>query len=87
LPLRKRKIGLPAQSNFRLAFSPTISSGTVSNISTTLEMIKIEYTLVACFAGRGAAARGLPTLRRSRGSRRHGARTTAMAFNQSPIRL
>ncbi len=64
MPLGKRKIDLPAQSNFHLTFSPKMSAGIVSNIRTTLEMIKIEHTLFALpFALLGAvlAARGLPS--------------------------
>jgi len=64
MPLGKRKIDLPAQSNFHLTFSPKMSAGIVSNIRTTLEMIKIEHTLFALpFALLGAvlAARGWPS--------------------------
>src|SRR6266446_4521057 len=62
--LGKRKICRPRRSNFHLAFLPKMAAGIVSNIRTTLEMIKIEHTLFALpFALLGAvlAARGLPS--------------------------
>jgi 4-hydroxybenzoate polyprenyltransferase len=64
-----------------------MSSGTVSNIRTTLEMIKIEHTLFALpFALLGAvlAARGLPSLSQVSwiAVAMVGARSTAMAFNR-----
>jgi 4-hydroxybenzoate polyprenyltransferase len=87
LPLGNRKIRLPAQGNFHLTFSPKMSAGIVSNIRTTLEMIKIEHTLFAlpfAFLGAVLAARGIPS-----GSQilwialaMVGARSTAMAFNR-----
>src|SRR5882672_6819695 len=87
MPLGKRKIGLPAQSSFHLIFSPKMSAGIVSNIRTTLEMIKIEHTLFALpFALLGAvlAARGLPTFSQILwiAVAMVGARSTAMAFNR-----
>ncbi len=87
LPLGKRKIGLPAQSSFHLAFSLKMSAGIVSNIRTTLEMIKIEHTLFALpFALLGAvlAARGLPSVSQIVwiAVAMVGARSTAMAFNR-----
>jgi 4-hydroxybenzoate polyprenyltransferase len=87
LPLSKRKIGLPAQNNFHIAFSPKMSAGIVSNIRTTLEMIKIEHTLFALpFALLGAvlAARGLPSFSQILwiAVAMVGARSTAMAFNR-----
>jgi len=64
-----------------------MSPGTVSNIRTTLEMIKIEHTLFALpFALLGAvlAARGLPSLTQMLwiAVAMVGARSTAMAFNR-----
>ena len=87
MPLGKRKIDLPAQSNFHLTFSPKMSAGIVSNIRTTLEMIKIEHTLFALpFALLGAvlAARGLPSFSQLLwiAVAMVGARSTAMAFNR-----
>ena len=87
MPLGKRKIDLPAQSNFHLTFSPKMSTGIVSNIRTTLEMIKIEHTLFALpFALLGAvlAARGLPSFSQLLwiAVAMVGARSTAMAFNR-----
>jgi len=86
LPLGKRKIGLPAQSDFHF-ISLKMSAGIVSNIRTTLEMIKIEHTLFALpFALLGAvlAARGLPGLTQILwiALAMVGARSTAMAFNR-----
>ena len=87
MPLSKRKIDLSAQSNFHLTFSPKMSAGIVSNIRTTLEMIKIEHTLFALpFALLGAvlAARGLPSFSQLLwiAVAMVGARSTAMAFNR-----
>ena len=64
-----------------------MSSGIVSNIRTTLEMIKIEHTLFALpFALLGAvlAARGLPSVSQIVwiAVAMVGARSTAMAFNR-----
>src|SRR6266478_3902164 len=64
-----------------------MSAGIVSNIRTTLEMIKIEHTLFALpFALLGAllAARGVPTAREILWITLAmvGARSTAMAFNR-----
>jgi len=64
-----------------------MSAGIVSNIRTTLEMIKIEHTLFALpFALLGAvlAARGLPTFSQILwiAVAMVGARSTAMAFNR-----
>ena len=64
-----------------------MSAGIVSNIRTTLEMIKIEHTLFALpFALLGAvlAARGLPSLSQILwiAVAMVGARSTAMAFNR-----
>ena len=64
-----------------------MSAGIVSNIRTTLEMIKIEHTLFALpFALLGAvlAARGIPTLAQILwiAVAMIGARSTAMAFNR-----
>jgi len=87
MPLGKRKIDLPAQSNFHLTFSPKMSAGIVSNIRTTLEMIKIEHTLFAlpfAFLGAVLAANGLPSLKQVLWITvaMVGARSTAMAFNR-----
>lgn len=87
LPLGKRKIGLPAQGNFHLTFSPKMSAGIVSNIRTTLEMIKIEHTLFAlpfAFLGAVLAARGIPSVWQILwiALAMVGARSTAMAFNR-----
>src|SRR5260370_8033889 len=87
MPLGKRKIDLPAQSNFHLTFSPKMSAGIVSNIRTTLEMIKIEHTLFALpFALLGAvlAARGWPSFSQLLwiAVAMVGARSPAMAFNR-----
>ena len=87
LPLGKRKIGLPAQNSFHLAFSPKMSAGIVNNIRTTLEMIKIEHTFFALpFALLGAvlAARGIPSVSQIVwiAVAMVGARSTAMAFNR-----
>src|SRR5712691_2523456 len=64
-----------------------MSTGILSNIRTTLEMIKIEHTLFALpFALLGAvlAARGLPSLSQIMwiAVAMVGARSTAMAFNR-----
>src|SRR6266566_1554498 len=64
-----------------------MSAGIVSNIRTTLEMIKIEHTLFALpFALLGAvlAARGIPSLSQILwiAVAMVGARSTAMAFNR-----
>jgi 4-hydroxybenzoate polyprenyltransferase len=87
LPPGKRKIGPPAQSSFHLAFSPKMSAGIVSNIRTTLEMIKIEHTLFAlpfAFLGAVLAARGIPSVSQILwiAVAMVGARSTAMAFNR-----
>src|SRR6266849_6277714 len=87
MPLGKRKICRPRRSNFLLAFLPKMAAGIVSNIRTTLEMIKIEHTLFALpFALLGAvlAARGVPTLAQILwiAVAMVGARSTAMAFNR-----
>lgn len=62
-------------------------SRTIRNISTTLEMIKIEHTLFAlpfAFLGAVLAARGLPTLWQALWitAAMVGARSCAMAFNR-----
>src|SRR5438876_9279240 len=87
MPLGKRKICRPRRSNFHLAFLPKMAAGIVSNIRTTLEMIKIEHTLFALpFALLGAvlAANGLPSSRQIIWitAAMVGARSTAMAFNR-----
>src|SRR6266404_9891352 len=87
MPLGKRKICRPRRSNFHLAFLPKMAAGIVSNIRTTLEMIKIEHTLFALpFALLGAvlAARGLPSFSQLLwiAVAMVGARSTAMAFNR-----
>src|SRR6266404_8766342 len=87
MPLGKRKICRPRRSNFHLAFLPRMAAGIVSNIRTTLEMIKIEHTLFALpFALLGAllAARGVPTAKQILWITLAmvGARSTAMAFNR-----
>ena len=87
MPLGKRKICRPRRSNFLLAFLPKMAAGIVSNIRTTLEMIKIEHTLFALpFALLGAvlAARGLPSFSQLLwiAVAMVGARSTAMAFNR-----
>jgi 4-hydroxybenzoate polyprenyltransferase len=64
-----------------------MSAGIVSNIRTTLEMIKIEHTLFAlpfAFLGAVLGARGLPSLSQILwiAVAMVGARSTAMAFNR-----
>src|SRR2546425_8914337 len=64
-----------------------MSVGIVSNIRTTLEMIKIEHTLFAlpfAFLGAVLAARGLPSASQILWITvaMVGARSTAMAFNR-----
>lgn len=85
LPPGKRKIESRLISLYLHTFR--MSAGIVSNIRTTLEMIKIEHTLFALpFALLGAvlAARGIPSLEKILWITLAmvGARSAAMAFNR-----
>src|SRR5215510_6172360 len=84
--LGTRKIKMTAEANFDFPLA-IMSAGIISNIRTTLEMIKIEHTLFAlpfAFLGAVLAARGVPNASQIVWITvaMVGARSTAMAFNR-----